>query len=106
VKEFTARWLLLNAAFASQNTGMTVSSDDTIAILRVELEGIEPLIWRRIAVRTSMVICARDIRQRQHGIFTKSYGQSDDGKVHQAVAHRQLTNRKVPRTSLRSLAAI
>jgi hypothetical protein len=54
VKEFTARWLLLNAAFASQNTGMTVSSDDTIAILRVELEGIEPLIWRRIAVRTSM----------------------------------------------------
>ncbi len=31
---------------------MPSSSD--IAILRIELEGIEPLIWRRAAVRTSM----------------------------------------------------
>ena len=30
------------------------ASIDDIAILRIELEGIEPLIWRRIAVRTSM----------------------------------------------------
>src|SRR5271168_2579271 len=32
---------------------MTASAD-RIAILRVELEDIEPLIWRRVAVRTSM----------------------------------------------------
>jgi len=31
---------------------MTVADD--IAILRIELEDIEPLIWRRVAVRTSM----------------------------------------------------
>ena len=30
------------------------SSDDAIAILRIELEDIEPLIWRRVAVRTSI----------------------------------------------------
>lgn len=32
---------------------MTASSADAIAILRIEIESIEPLIWRRIAVRTS-----------------------------------------------------
>jgi hypothetical protein len=32
---------------------MTVS-DDAIAILRIELEDIEPLIWRRVAVHTSI----------------------------------------------------
>jgi hypothetical protein len=42
------------ATRASQNAGMTVPFEETIAILRVELEDIEPLIWRRIAVRTSM----------------------------------------------------
>lgn len=29
-------------------------SDDTIAVLRIEVEGIEPLIWRRVTVRTAM----------------------------------------------------
>lgn len=33
---------------------MTASSDDAIAILRIELEDIEPLIWRRVAVPASM----------------------------------------------------
>jgi hypothetical protein len=33
---------------------MIDSRDDAIAILRIELEGIEPLIWRRVAVPTSM----------------------------------------------------
>jgi Plasmid pRiA4b ORF-3-like protein len=33
---------------------MTASDDDGIAILRIELQDIEPLIWRRVAVRTSM----------------------------------------------------
>ena len=31
-----------------------MTGPDDIAILRIELEDIEPLIWRRIAVRTSM----------------------------------------------------
>ena len=31
-----------------------MTASDDIAILRIELEDIEPLIWRRIAVRTSM----------------------------------------------------
>ena len=33
---------------------MTASTTDTIAVLRIEIEDIEPLIWRRVAVRTSM----------------------------------------------------
>lgn len=33
---------------------MTASSSDAIAVLRVEIEYIEPLIWRRVAVPTSM----------------------------------------------------
>jgi hypothetical protein len=37
-----------------QTGGMTASSNDAIAVLRIELDYIEPLIWRRIAVRTSM----------------------------------------------------
>jgi hypothetical protein len=32
---------------------MIDSSSDVVAVLRIELEHIEPLIWRRIAVRTS-----------------------------------------------------
>jgi hypothetical protein len=31
---------------------------DNIAILRIELEDIDPLIWRRVAVRTSMTLKA------------------------------------------------
>jgi Plasmid pRiA4b ORF-3-like protein len=31
-----------------------MTTPDEIAILRIELEDIEPLIWRRVAVRTSM----------------------------------------------------
>ena len=31
-------------------------TDNTITVLRIELEGIEPLIWRRVAVSTSMDI--------------------------------------------------
>jgi Plasmid pRiA4b ORF-3-like protein len=33
---------------------MTASPTDTIATLRIEIKYIEPLIWRRVAVRTSM----------------------------------------------------
>lgn len=37
---------------------MTASSSDAIAVLRIEIEYIEPLIWRRVAVRTSMNLLA------------------------------------------------
>jgi hypothetical protein len=33
---------------------LTVSSRGAIAVLRIEIEHIEPLIWRRIAVPSSM----------------------------------------------------
>jgi hypothetical protein len=33
---------------------MASSTDNNVAKLRVELEGIQPLIWRRVAVPTSM----------------------------------------------------
>jgi Plasmid pRiA4b ORF-3-like protein len=33
---------------------MTASTTDAIAALRIEIKYIEPLIWRRVAVRTSM----------------------------------------------------
>jgi len=35
-----------------------MTTSDDIAILRIELEDIEPLIWRRAAVRTSMNLIA------------------------------------------------
>ena len=37
---------------------MTASPADTIATLRIEIKYIEPLIWRRIAVRTSTNLMA------------------------------------------------
>ena len=39
-------------AGAGQTRGMTAPEE--IAVLRIELEDIEPLIWRRVAVRTSI----------------------------------------------------
>ena len=35
-----------------------MTSSDDIAILRIELEDIDPLIWRRVAVHTSMTLKA------------------------------------------------
>ena len=46
------------ATRASQTGGMTASDEDAIALLRIELEDIEPLIWRRVAVPTSMSLKA------------------------------------------------
>jgi hypothetical protein len=37
-----------------QTGGMTASPTDAIATLRIEIKYIEPLIWRRVAVRTSI----------------------------------------------------
>lgn len=41
------------AAGPGQTGGMMRRSADTIAVLRIEIEGIEPLIWRRVAMRTA-----------------------------------------------------
>jgi hypothetical protein len=38
--------------------GMTASPTDAIATLRIEVKYIEPLIWRRVAVRTAMNLMA------------------------------------------------
>lgn len=46
------------ATRASQTSRMADSDEVAIAILRIELEDIEPLIWRRVAVRTSMNLVA------------------------------------------------
>ena len=47
---------------------MTVSNDTAIAVLRIELEDIEPLIWRRVAVPTSMNLKAvHDVIQAAMG---------------------------------------
>jgi hypothetical protein len=37
---------------------MTTSPTDAIAILRIEIKYVEPLIWRRVAMRTSMNLMA------------------------------------------------
>lgn len=37
---------------------MTGSTTDPIATLRIEIKYIEPTIWRRVAVRTSMSLMA------------------------------------------------
>ena len=50
---------------------MTASDDDGIAILRIELQDIEPLIWRRVAVRTSMNLKA------VHGVIQAAMGWLD-----------------------------
>ncbi|MCX7314025.1 MAG: plasmid pRiA4b ORF-3 family protein [Alphaproteobacteria bacterium] len=50
---------------------MTVSNDHAIAILRIELEDIEPLIWRRVAVPTSMSL--KDV----HGVIQAIMGWLD-----------------------------
>lgn len=42
------------ATRASQTGAMTVTDDNPVAVLRIELEDIKPLIWRRFAVPTSM----------------------------------------------------
>ncbi len=48
-----------------------MTDPDDIAILRIELEDIEPLIWRRVAVRTSMNLKA------VHGMIQAAMGWLD-----------------------------
>ena len=50
---------------------MTVSNTNAIAILRIELEDIEPLIWRRVAVPTSMNL------KTVHGVIQAAMGWLD-----------------------------
>jgi hypothetical protein len=46
------------AAKPGQTGGMIASSTDAIATLRFEIKYIEPLVWRRVALRTSMNLMA------------------------------------------------
>ena len=48
-----------------------MTSPDNIAILRIELEDIDPLIWRRVAVRTSMNL------KSVHGVIQAAMGWLD-----------------------------
>ena len=48
-----------------------MTSPDDIAILRIELEDIDPLIWRRVAVRTSMNL------KSVHGVIQAAMGWLD-----------------------------
>ena len=50
---------------------MIATPDDTIAVLRIELEDIQPLIWRRVAVRSSMNLKA------VHGVIQATMGWLD-----------------------------
>ena len=48
-----------------------MASADEVAVLRIELEGVEPLIWRRVAVRTTMNL--RDV----HAVIQAAMGWLD-----------------------------
>jgi len=61
--------LVASKARGGHTRGMTGSDD--IAVLRIELEDIEPLIWRRVAVRTSMNLKAL------HGVIQAAMGWLD-----------------------------
>lgn len=50
---------------------MTSSNDEAIAVLRIELKDIKPLIWRRVAVSTSMNLKA------VHGVIQAVMGWLD-----------------------------
>jgi hypothetical protein len=52
-----------------ETRGMTAPGN--VAILRIELENIEPLIWRRVAVRTSMNL------QTLHSVIQAAMGWQD-----------------------------
>ena len=56
-------------AGADQTCDMNASGN--IAVLRIELEGIEPLIWRRVAVRSSINL------QGAHRVIQAAMGWSD-----------------------------
>jgi hypothetical protein len=45
-----------------------MNDNDQIAIVRIELEGIEPLIWRRLGVGTSMSL------EALHGVIQAAMG--------------------------------
>jgi Plasmid pRiA4b ORF-3-like protein len=62
--------LVASKARGSQTWGMTGLED--IAVLRIELEDIEPLIWRRVAVHTSMNLKA------VHGVIQAAMGWLDN----------------------------
>ena len=46
--------MLERATKAGQTSVMSASDRTAVAILRIELQDINPLIWRRVAVRTAV----------------------------------------------------
>jgi hypothetical protein len=73
--------------------GMTASPTDAIATLRIEIKYIEPLIWRRVAVRTSTNLKALhtviqatvgwlDYHQWEFLINERNYGIPDPDRPH------------------------
>jgi hypothetical protein len=65
---------------------MTPSATDAIATLRIEIKYIEPLIWRRIAVRTSMNLMAlHKVSQPQQ--WVEDVGNSAGPAPGMAVGH-------------------
>src|SRR6185437_13554525 len=45
-----------SGSFCGWRERSVMSTAGEVAVLRIELQGIEPLIWRRIAVSTSMTL--------------------------------------------------
>jgi hypothetical protein len=50
---------------------MSALNDHDVAVLRIELEGIEPLIWRRVAIHSAMNLKA------VHGVIQTVMGWRD-----------------------------
>jgi hypothetical protein len=72
---------------------MTASPTDAIATLRIEIKHIEPLIWRRVAVRTSMNLMALhkviqaamgwlDYHLWEFDVDDRKYGMPDPDRPH------------------------
>jgi hypothetical protein len=66
-----------------------MTSPDSVAVLRIEIEGIEPLIWRRVSVRTSMSL--RDV----HSVIQAAMGWLD-GHLWQFEADGRRYSLRIP----------
>jgi hypothetical protein len=96
------------ATRVSQTDGMPTSIDD-IAILRIELEGIEPLIWRRVAVRMSMDLKAL------HSVIQAAMGwldchlwefEANDRKYSMLIPNDPEWNRRITDAATTKLSAL
>jgi hypothetical protein len=84
-------------------------STDQIAILRIELINIEPLIWRRVAVTTSTNLALlHKIIQAAMGWLDYHLWQFETGEVRYGIPelHDQDGSRKIQKASTTRLAAL